>query len=188
MKLSLIINAIKSRCPSFGGRVAGAAEFKPLPEVNKLQLPAAFVIPLDDNAGENKSKTGYWQDITDGFAVVVCMDNRTDERGQSAVSDCVDSTRLSLWKALLGWQPEENYDAIQYDGGALLQMDRAALYYQYEFSAKFEITNKLTRQYQDLSELPDFSGVSVNVDLIDGVTQQPDGEIDFTFDKDAPSS
>lgn len=188
MKLSLIIAALKARCPSFSGRIAGAAEFKPLPDIGKMQLPAAYVIPLDDNAGENKSQTGYWQDVTDGFAVIVCMSNVADERGQSAVSDCVDDIRTELWLALLGWEPTPDYYPIQYEGGTLLQMTRAALYYQYEFSAKFSVTQEFTRQQQDLLAQSDFAGVDVNVDLIAGATSKPDGEIDFSFSADSSTT
>ncbi|MEA7543813.1 hypothetical protein ONO12_26325, partial [Salmonella enterica subsp. enterica serovar Montevideo] len=42
-----------------------------LPEVGKLKLPAAYVVPGDDSPGENKSQTDYWQELKEGFSVVV---------------------------------------------------------------------------------------------------------------------
>lgn len=45
MKLTPVIAALRARCPYFENRVAGAAQFKNLPEVGKLRLPAAYVVP-----------------------------------------------------------------------------------------------------------------------------------------------
>ena len=44
MKLTPVIAALRARCPYFENRVAGAAQFKNLPEVGKLRLPAAYVV------------------------------------------------------------------------------------------------------------------------------------------------
>lgn len=190
MKISPIIEALRQRCPTFAGRVAGASEFKPLPETAKMDVPAAYVIPLDDDPDEQRSQTDYWQTVTDAFAVVVLLANTADERGQRAV-DQVDDIRAELWKALLGWQPTPDYNGITYEGGSLLDMDRARLYYQFEFSASFEIQEEATRQWDDLEQLPAFGGVDAirdhdaaagpfGVDMIDPGAG-PDGNIEMQF-------
>ncbi|CNF13733.1 hypothetical protein ACLIXB_004324 [Yersinia enterocolitica] len=173
MKLSLIINALRLRCPSFDGRISGAAEYAPLAETAKMKIPAAWVIPLADNVGEQKSQTDYWQDLTDGFAVIVVLDNTPDQRGQKAAFDAVDDIRAELFKALLGWEPESCYDPIQYDGGNLLDMNRAHLYYQYDFSAIRDITVEDTHQWDDLQQLAELERIMVDVDFI-----TPDGTIE----------
>ncbi len=104
MKLTPVIAALRARCPYFENRVAGAAQFKNLPEVGKLRLPAAYVVPGDDSPGENKSQTDYWQELKEGFSVVVILSNGRDERGQFASYDVVDDVRQMLFKALLGWK------------------------------------------------------------------------------------
>lgn len=186
MKISPLIAAIRQRCPMFDSRVAGASEFKPLPENAKLGLPAAYVIPLDDNPDENRSQTDYWQQITDAFAVVIIVSNTQDARGQSSV-DAVEHARAELWRALLGWSPEEKYEGIVYQGGNLLDMNRAHLYYQFEFSARFELDQEDTRQWDDLADLPPFTGIDATapergfgIDLIDP-GNGPDGLIDMQF-------
>lgn len=172
MKLSLVIAALRLRCPSFEGRVAGAAEYKPIPDTAKMKLPSAWVIPLDDNVGEQQSQTDYHQELTEGFAVIVIMDNTPDQRGQSAAFDVVHNIRAELWKALLGWE-QEGYDPIEYDGGNLLDMNRAHLYYQFDFSAKTDIVAEDTQHWDDLQKLADLSLVAVDVDFM-----KPDGEIE----------
>lgn len=173
MKLSLIIENLRQRCPSFAGRVSGAAEYKPVADNAKMPLPSAWVIPLDDHAGEQRSQTDYWQAITDGFAVVVVMDNSADPRGQQAAFDAVHDLRAELWQALLGWQPAPGCDAIQYDGGNLLEMNRAHLYYQFDFSATMDIAAEDTRHWQDLQALNPLTQITADTDFMtpDGVTE-----------------
>ncbi|MEO1739828.1 phage sal3 [Salmonella enterica subsp. enterica serovar Typhimurium] len=85
MKLTPIIAALRSRCPRFENRVGGAAQFKAIPEAGKLRLPAAYVVPAEDVTGEQKSQTDYWQDLTEGFSVIVVLSNERDEKGQWAL-------------------------------------------------------------------------------------------------------
>ena len=118
---------------------------------------------------------------------MVVVNNTQDARGQASV-DVIEEAREALWKALLGWSPDEKkYDGIVYQGGNLLDMHRAHLYYQFEFSAEFEIGSEDTRQWTDLEELPSFDGVDANnpakgfgIDLIDPGSG-PDGVIEFQF-------
>ena len=122
MELEPIIAALRTRCPIFGGRVAGAAQFNLLPENAALEVPCAFVIPLDDDPQENISMNGVSQVLKDSFAVVIAVNNKLDERGQSSVSN-VHAIRLLLWKSLLGWEPAEEYDGIVYEGGQVMRLD-----------------------------------------------------------------
>ncbi|WP_415257663.1 hypothetical protein [Thauera phenylacetica] len=171
MKLDPIVQALRARCPSFAGRVAGAAEFKGLPESAALPVPAAFVIPLDDNPSENRSQTGYRQALRESVAVVVALSNTADERGQAS-GNAVHDIRAELWKALLGWSPVEDCDGLEYEGGQLLAMDRARLWYQFEFAADIEIGsddvgNPETWQAQELAALPMLEHVHFTLDAID---------------------
>ena len=56
MKLSLVIAALRARCPFFAGNVAGAAEFKSIPETGKMKLPAAYVVPTEDVTAEQRAE------------------------------------------------------------------------------------------------------------------------------------
>ena len=171
MNLDLVIQALRARCPSFATRIAGAAQFKALPEAAQLAVPAAFVVPLDDAVEPNQSQNGYRQPLRDSFAVVVALSNGVDERGQAAAAT-VHTLRKELWQALLGWQPEADYDGIVYEGGQLLALDRARLWYQFEFAAGFEIGsddvgNVETWQAQELAALPLLEEVKFTLDAYD---------------------
>lgn len=185
MDLETIIGALRTRCPTFGNRVAGAAQFKLLPESAALAVPCAFVIPLDDSPGNARAQNSVRQALTDSFAVVVAASNVADERGQGAV-DQVHAIRAVLWAALLGWQPSADYDGIVYEGGSIVSMDRARLWYQFEFSADMEITPEDGWQDTELAGLPHFDGANINIDVIDPMADPnvqypgPDGRIEIT--------
>lgn len=185
MKLSSVIAALRTRCPRFGGNVAGAAEFKAIPETGKMRLPAAYVVPTEDITAEQKSLTDYWQNVTEGFAVVVVLDNTRDERGQSAGYDAVHDVRAEIWRALLGWEPDENAGPVAYAGGQLLDMDRGRLYYQFEFTLVREITEEDTRQQEDLNTLDEFKTVVIDVDYINP-GNGPDGNIEHHIEIQTP--
>lgn len=186
MQLEPIISALRVRCPVFSGRIAGAAEFKHLPESAALPVPCAFVIPLDENPGESRSQNSVRQDLVESFAVIVAVSNVVDEKGQGAIS-VLHPTRAALWAALLGWQPTTDYTGIVYEGGSLLDIDRARLWYQFEFSAAMEIGPEDGWQQTDLENLPHFDGVNIKVDVIDPIADPnvqspgPDGRIEFEF-------
>ncbi|AEJ55748.1 sb11 [Escherichia coli UMNF18] len=102
MKLTTIIAALRERCPRFENRVGGAAQFKAIPDAGKLRLPAAYVVPSDDAPGEQKSQTDYWQDLTEGFSVIVVLSNERDEKGQWAAYDAVHDVVENSGKPCLG--------------------------------------------------------------------------------------
>ena len=186
MDINAIITALKARAAAvFADRIAGAAEYKRLPETANLAMPAAYVIPLDDNAEAMDSANGYSQIVRDGFAVIVAVSNATDERGQAGYTS-VAAIRAALWAALLAWKPDAAHGPIQYEGGALLDMDRARLYYQFEFSAATEIVEVDTWQATANAALGAFETLHIDVDMIDPFDPNrvaagergPDGTVD----------
>lgn len=166
MNLDSVIARIRLKCPSFSQRVAGAAEFAVLEPNAKVALPAAFVIPLDDQAGDQESMNRYRQGLTDRVAVVVVLDNSADRRGQAAVTT-VHAVRAELWRALLLWPPGEEYDGLMYEGGRGLDLNAAHLYYQFEFSAATEIGVEDTAQPGMVEDLPRLETIRVSADVID---------------------
>lgn len=197
MNINNIIAALKARCPSFGAsaetrRFAGSAEFSALAESTKLDLPAGYVIPLNDEVYEQASSNGYKQEIKERFSVVVVISNTLDERGQTSIL-AIDGIRAELFRAVLGWSPDENHDRIEYEGGALLEMDRARIYYEFEFSSMTELNEEDTYQYVYNQALPMMEQVGIRLDAIDPfdpnlVTIGPDGRIEVNADIDIPQT
>lgn len=181
MQLDLIIAALRTRVGAFNSRVAGAAQFKVLQEATALPVPQGFVVPLDDSPDDARSQNGVRQDLKDSFAVIVAVTNVPDEKGQTAQAS-IHQMRGLLWAALLGWRPAPDYDGIVYEGGHLLALDRARLWYQFEFSARMEIGPEDGYQQIELVGLPHFDGVDMKIDVIDPIAKPapgPDGRVEF---------
>lgn len=166
MQLEIVIEALRERCPSFANRIAGAAQFKMLPEAANLPVPCAYVIPLDDNPEGSIAQNSIRQLLKDSFAVVVAVSNVADEKGQGSAG-IIHALRAELWAALLGWRPEERYDGINYDGGQALALDRARFWYQFEFGAYMEIDPDDGWQETGIGLLGHFDGATIKVDAID---------------------
>lgn len=190
MNLANIVQAVKSRCASFSNRVAGAAEFKLLPESAALPVPAAYVVPLDESTepvqGNNNRQT-----IRESFAVIVAL-KPEDARGQGATQS-LHALRAELFLALLGWCPDTDYTEIEYEGGQLLQMDRGRMWFQFEFASEWSIDSSDTYQGAAQDALPPFEGINLEVDFIDPFDPNradigPDGTIDAGMTIDLPQS
>ncbi len=152
----------------------------------KAETPAAYVVPGDDSPGENKSQTDYWQELKEGFSVVVILSNGRDELGQFASYDVVDDVRQMLFKALLGWNPEACGNPITYDGGTLLDLNRHELIYQFDFSVISELTEDDTRQQDDLNSLDELQTLAIDVDYLEP-GNGPDGDIEHHTEITLPS-
>lgn len=194
MTLDWIIAQLRARAPIFEGRVVGAAEFKILPEATTLKMPAAFVIPLDDSPEASMAMNSIMQKLNDSFAVIVAVSNVADEKGHASAS-AFHTMRAALWAALLGWRPvppltdqsESRYDGIAYEGGMLLNLDRARAWFQFEFGAPMEIGPADGFQETALGELPPFLHATVDIDALDPERDTnvagtgPDGRIEHVL-------
>jgi hypothetical protein len=150
MNLATVIGQIKAAVPALGGRVSGAADFASgLETTVNLALPACFVLRLEDQVTPNDAQPGLNQLVTERIGVVVEFDNTSngdaDRRTGFAGANQTDDMRAGLWGALLMWLPPELADrarqGFSYDGGHLLDFDRARLWWQWEFSVETTLTD-----------------------------------------------
>ncbi len=157
MNYSFLINQLKLLAPFFNGNVAGAAAYAHGVEDQVwLPLPAAYVVPLDEDAGDQPGLNSFYQTLTERFQVIVVFDNTVDRRGQS-VTELYEVARLSIFSAILNWRPDstqDNPDLVTslytpvnrsskgiYSGGAgLVSFDRARLFYQWTFCLDCQFT------------------------------------------------
>lgn len=178
MNLDPIIRALRERCSSLEERVGGAAQWAGLERAENVPLPAAYVVPIREDAGEQQSQSGYYQVVTNRFGVIVLVPNCADERGQDAWR-WVESLRPEVFRAILSWhmEPKAQFDIIVYQGGSLIYMDPARAAYQFEFSFDTFLDTSDTYQEAELDALPPFEGMDIDVDCVDPSQKkdQPDG-------------
>jgi hypothetical protein len=140
--IGTFIEQVRANAPVFNGRVGGAAEFyRGLRDYNtSMPMPAAYVLPLAQEAGENKLMNGLIQIISKGVGVAVELDAQTDRRGQKPVMD-FDMIETQLFASVLnlilpGCRMTRG---VYFTGARYLDLDRARLWYQWEFGLDWQI-------------------------------------------------
>lgn len=141
------IDHLRQVCTFFGNNVAGAADFaRGLQNYNtSMSLPAAYVVPLDQDAPPNVSMPGYYQVIEKHIGIVVELDATPDRRGQ-APAMTYDEIETALFGAMLNWAPEPcrvpSLQGYQFTAGRFLDLDRARLFYRWEFLLPWTVTDE----------------------------------------------
>ena len=142
MLIGQIVLKLRNADTSFGDLIGGAAQLA-LALSSTLTREMAFVIPLADNATDNKLDMGIDQKITESFGVVVALKNDISASNKLGLIayDRLHSIRAEIWKAILGWLPTGYEDPISYGNGKLLDINPAYLWYQFKFNYKIRIDN-----------------------------------------------
>ena len=111
MKLATIISALRAYCPSFEGRVGGAAEYAAI-DITNLPMPCAFVLPVSE-IGEDMDSMGtdYRQRVKQIFCVVILVSTADQERGQDAF-DAIEDLKAEIFKAILGTSTAETDEIV----------------------------------------------------------------------------
>lgn len=113
-------------------RVAGSAGFADAVEDLK-QTPAAFVIAGSERP--TSSNTGTMmvsQNNTVRFSVAIAVQNLSDPRGDKAQAE-LRTIRMAIADALHGWQPDADFNPIEYGGGNLVGLNNQVLWWQDSF-------------------------------------------------------
>ena len=169
MKLKPIIQELRAHCPGFNGRVFGVGTFSRLDEsVAAELLPAAFVIPVSEDPEDPAVINRYKQQVRFNFAVILMVANTEDEQGLTAWEKSVD-LKKEVFKASRDW--------IQFESLTVLDLNRAALTVQLDFSCQYEISDNETRHGGDIDRLGRFLRMYTDVDVI-GDKGRPDGQIE----------
>lgn len=145
MILAGFISQLRANAPMFGGRVAGAAEFvRGLRDYStSLPLPAAYVLPGPQEVEQaNDTWGGLQQLVHYGVGVAVELDAQTDRRGQAPAMD-LDDVRDQIFASVLNYKLDDCHMArgAYYSGAHGLDLDRARLFYQFNFTVDWQITD-----------------------------------------------
>ena len=128
MNLAPIVTRLQTACPEFRA-VGGAAEYDAA-NTGILVAPAAFVVPLEDRAGENYLIGITAQRVEVLFGVIVLLtDFVNPASGERAMND-LETYRASVRAALHGWQPQADAEPCLISGGQLFSFEPGALWWQ----------------------------------------------------------
>lgn len=191
MKISPILTQLREQCPTLASRVAAGIAPITLNTDTNLQTPFAYVVPLADVASRSLAQNLALQPIRDRFEVTLVLDTSDATKALDLLHDL----RAELWRALVGFKPGSDYDAIEYEGGELLSIDNNRALYRLRFFAEFQLGRNLPNQpaeswhERELDGLSSFTGATVRVDAIDPADPNlqrpgPDGRLEMTFPGD----
>lgn len=191
MKITPLITQLRDHCPTLDNRVAAGIDLETLQASTPLSTPCAYVVPIADLAGANAAQNATRQTIRDRFEVTLVLDT-TDA---TKALDLLHDLRAELWRALVGFKPGGDYDAIAYDGGERVSINSNRVLYRLRFFAEFQLGRNLPGQpaeswhERELDGLSSFTGVTVRVDAIDPADPNlkrpgPDGRLELTFSGD----
>lgn len=196
MKITPVIEQLRTYAPGFEGRVAGGLDWDPTADSAKMPPPAAYVIAVGDSADEPQAQNVYTQAVRDVIDVCVVLPT-DDERGQS-VADVLHDVRAQLWRALVGFELDDESGPLLYDGSQLLLLDRDRMVYRYRFYADFQLGRweqtgegkPQTWQEWQLAGLPALEGIDTRFDFLNPMKDPnvsapgPDGRVEFTTRED----
>lgn len=112
--------------------VAGAANLKAALE-NTDNQPGAYVFAVREQAQGNITANGVLQPVNQTFAIVIMVENFTDDFGADS-SDVLESLRREVRDSILGFQPAEDYgQAFEYVSGQALSFQDDLLIWQDNF-------------------------------------------------------
>jgi hypothetical protein len=138
------IAQLRSNAPVFGGRVAGAAEFYAgLKNYNtSMSLPAAYVLPLGQDAEPNQIWNGLIQIVHKSVGIAVELDAQQDRRGQSPTMQ-FEEIEAQIFASILNLEVGEcrMTRGTYFAGARYLDLDRARLWYQWEFTLDWQLTD-----------------------------------------------
>lgn len=140
MRIGPIALRLRLASTRFENRIFGAAELALALEYT-LKLESAFVVQLNETVNANPLDNAINQKITERFAVIVALDNGSSDADKTGLKayDTLAAVRAEIFKAILGWQMTGAESIVSYGGGRIAGINRALLWYQFEFTVDTRI-------------------------------------------------
>lgn len=127
MNLAAIISRIESQVTALK-IVGGAAEIVAASEALAAS-PAAFVLEELNAAGENNVANDTHQRVEVSLSVFLAVKNAKDSRGEAGQGD-LETLRLAVRAALLGWSPAAGIEPLTYTGGELFRFEPGLIWWR----------------------------------------------------------
>lgn len=142
MKIGPIVLKLRLANTRLENRIGGAAELA-LAMTYTLQSEMGFVVQMAETANANTVDSGINQKITERFAVIVALKNDSSDKDKMGfiAYDTLFDIRSEIFGAILGWQMPDAESLVSYAAGRVVRVDRAYLWYQFEFFVDIRITD-----------------------------------------------
>jgi hypothetical protein len=139
MQLGQIVLRLRQANTIFRNNVVGIVDRKDILQNTFSIIPVAFVVPENiSNTSKNQLDSGINQLVIEDFSIVVVLDNDFSAKNKLGLVtyDRLHDIRADIWKAILGWQIDNNVYLISYNGGRLIELNSAYLLYEFRFNGR----------------------------------------------------
>lgn len=127
MNLSPVVTRIRAQTGTTFRDVGSAADLQAVLSAGVPSTPSAYVIPLEENAGEPYLVSGTAQRVTQTFGVLLVLRSaREGVRGGGVVED-LNALRSAVQAALHGWQISSAYEPCTFQRGELSSFETGAM-------------------------------------------------------------
>lgn len=117
-------------------QVDGALAFADIANVLKA-LPAAFVVPTTERAGENRLVGAHDQRVSVSFSVVLVL--AAAARAKSQIPEDLHDRTAAVIGRLAAWTHPDMIQATDYAGGRLLNVTGGRLFWQLDFTTAYRL-------------------------------------------------
>ena len=117
--------------------IAGAADLSAIVE-GRTAYPACHLFRQHRNGKGNDMANIVRQEVKEGVTLVVVTKNVRDKRGGDS-SDENETYCQKIQDALLGWTPDERFNALEYGGGGLVNFKNSLFVWQETYETTTQI-------------------------------------------------
>ena len=166
MKLAPIIQALRSRCRSFDGRVFGLAALTRMDETTSPKLPCCYVVPRATEAHSAILSTKFRQEIVESFDVVLAVRLSSDDEPGREGHDAIEDLKAEIFRVLLGAQVEQGV-FLEFGGQVVntAYLNRYRLVETITFSCTDDLDEADTAQGAMIGDLDIFDKMVTTVEL-----------------------
>jgi hypothetical protein len=130
------VDHLKNHCAALGGRVFDLAQFTRDAGGWKT-LPAAYVYPVSDMAGEGYATLNARQSVVVTMAVLIVV--RASGTAEQKL-DSLATVRNAVNAAMQGWQPPNCFDTVNYVGGQSEEYINSDLIWEDRYASRYLLT------------------------------------------------
>jgi hypothetical protein len=144
--VTMAVSRLKKLVPELK-EVAGAVELEDAISGTKHTTPNGYVMLLGEDAAPDTNATSViTQRVTVTFGVVLAVENANKSFGIAVNTSQAQlaSLRNKVREAMLGWQPEPEYDPSTYLSGQLVQVQNRVIWWQDKFQTTFHLRKIIT--------------------------------------------
>lgn len=121
-------------------KVAGAGALDAAMKNGVTAVPVAFLLPGSEQPTNDSEgfMNAVEQEVVTVFSVAVAVQSLADATGEAALDE-LRPMRLAIFKALIGWTYDEEFEPFIHAGGQIIGFGNGVLFWQDDFATSYQL-------------------------------------------------